>query len=212
MKKKFVLTVFLATMSWFAFGQTLNLQQLLKENKFNVVATSAVPLTDGDKKGITTDGNLWLKGVTFSQGTIDVDIRGRDVMQRSFLGIAFHAVDTGRYDLVYFRPFNFQSKDSIRRIHAVQYTYEPDFPWHKLREERNGIYEKAVNPAPLGKDWFHATIVVEGKTVTVYVNHSKTPSLVVEKLSDNTSGMIALHAGRGFLPGDFANLVIKHKK
>src|SRR5690349_2372467 len=105
MKKKSALTLILAVLSWFAFGQTYNLQQLLKENKFDVVANTAVPLTDGDKKGITTDGNLWLKGVTFSEGTIDVDIRGRDVMQRSFLGIAFHAVDTGRYDLVYFRPF-----------------------------------------------------------------------------------------------------------
>jgi hypothetical protein len=211
MKKKSALTLFLATLSWVAFGQTYNLQQLLKENKFDVVANTAVPLTDGDKKGITTDGNLWLKGVTFSEGTIDVDIRGRDVMQKSFLGIAFHAVDTGRYDLVYFRPFNFQSKDSVRRIHAVQYVYEPDFPWHKLREEKNGIYEKAVNPAPAGKDWFHATIVVEGKTVKVYVNHSKTPSLVVEKLNDHKNGMIGLHAGTGFLPGDYANLVIKNK-
>jgi hypothetical protein len=211
MNKKIALTFCLAILSWVSFAQSYDLQRLLKENKFDVVATSAVPLTDGDKKGITTDGNLWLKGVTFSQGTIDVDIRGRDVIQRSFLGIAFHAVDTGRYDLVYFRPFNFQSKDSVRRIHAVQYTYEPDFPWHKLREERNGMYEKAVNPAPAGKDWFHATIVVEGKTVSVYVNRSKTPSLVVEKLNDNKSGMIALHAGSGFLPGDFANLVIKNK-
>lgn len=211
MTKKTALTFCLATLSWFALAQSYNLQQLLKENKFNVVATRVVPLTDGDKKGITTDGNLWLKGVTFSQGTIDVDIRGRDVLQRSFLGIAFHAIDTGRYDLIYFRPFNFQSTDSVRRIHAVQYTYEPDFPWYKLREEKNGIYEKAVTPAPAAKDWFHATIVVEGKTIKVYVNHSKTPSLVVEKLNDNKSGMIALHAGRGFLPGDFANLVIRNK-
>lgn len=211
MKKKLILTLCLAALSWFTFGQKFNLQQLLKENKFEVVATMAVPLTDGDKKGITTDGNLWLKDVNFTEGTIDVDIRGRDVMQRSFLGIAFHAVDTGRYDLVYFRPFNFQSKDSVRRIHAVQYVYEPDFPWHKLREERNGIYEKAVTPAPAGKDWFHATIVVEGKTVSVYVNQSKTPSLVVEKLNDNKGGMIALYAGGGSLPGDFANLVINKK-
>jgi hypothetical protein len=133
------------------------------------------------------------------------------VLQKSFLGIAFHAVDTGRYDLVYFRPFNFQSKDSVRRIHAVQYVYEPDFPWHKLREERNGIYEKAITPAPDGKDWFHATIVVDEKMVSVYVNRSKTPSLVVEKLNDHKTGMIGLHAGQGFLPGDFANLVITNK-
>jgi hypothetical protein len=65
MKKKFTLTVCFATLSWFAFAQSYNLQQLFKENKFDVVAKNTVPLTDGDKKGITTDGNLWLKGVTF---------------------------------------------------------------------------------------------------------------------------------------------------
>src|ERR1017187_621430 len=51
----------------------------------------------------------------------------------SGLGIAFHGEDTSTYDAVYFRPFNFNTTDPVRKIHAVQYVSMPDNPWFRLR-------------------------------------------------------------------------------
>jgi hypothetical protein len=149
---------------------------------------------------------LWLKDVDFKTGTIDVDLRGRDVFQQSFLGIAFHGVDTTINDVIYFRPFNFQTPDTLRRKHSVQYMSAPDFPWDKLRKEHPLVYENAVNPFPLATAWFHARIVINTDDIVVYVDHSAQPSLVVKKLNNRKSGLIGLWSSG--LPGDFANLVI----
>jgi|GEM_PF-349995 hypothetical protein len=153
------------------------------------------------------EGVVWIKGVAFSKGTIELDLRGKDVFQKSFIGIAFHGADDKTFDGIYFRPFNFKAADSTRRAHAVQYISHPDFPWKKLREERKGEYEKAVAPVPDPDNWFHATIEVGEKDVKVYVNNARQPSLVVNKLNDRTSGSIGLWTGEGS-GGEFANLTI----
>ncbi|HYI79202.1 MAG TPA: family 16 glycoside hydrolase, partial [Chryseolinea sp.] len=82
----------------------------------------------------------------------------------------------------------------------------PDFPWHKLREEKNGIYEKGIDPPPSPTEWFHARIVVAEKQIKVYVNNATTPSLTVDKLNTRKNGLIGL-SNEG-LEGDFANLTI----
>src|SRR6185369_10361257 len=88
-----------------------------------------VHIAVGQGKGVT-----WLEGPEFSNGVFEVDIRGRDDFQRNFIGIAFHKLNDSTYEDVYFRPFNFRSPDSIRRIHAVQYESNPAWPWNRLRE------------------------------------------------------------------------------
>jgi hypothetical protein len=136
-----------------------------------------------------------------------VDLRGKAIFQKSFLGIAFHGIDTVTYDAIYFRPFNFTSDDKLRKKHTVQYVSEPKNGWEKLRTEHPLVYENAVNPFPGSEDWFHATIVIARDSVTVYVNHSDTPSLKVEKLNSRNEGLLGLwNYG---VNGDFANLVIK---
>lgn len=183
-----------------------DLQQLLKEKQLMAYKGHVVSLTDGEKKGVSMTGLAYLKDVTFSTGRIDVDLRGKDIFQKSFIGIAFHGIDTLTTDIVYFRPFNFRSTDPVRKIHAVQYVSEPEFPWHKLREEKNGVYEKAVDPAPAASDWFHATIVIDETQIRVYVNNAVDPSLTVKKLNSRRDGKIGLW--NNGLEGDFANLTI----
>ena len=200
--------LFVFATSLFCHGQkqSFNLQELLKEKKLITFGSNVVPITDGGKKGISMTGIAWLKGTSFSTGTIEVDLRGKDVLQQSFIGIVFHGVDTSEFDVVYFRPFNFRSQDPVRKIHAVQYATHPDFPWHKLREEKNGIYEKGIDPPPSPTEWFHARIVVGDTQIKVYVNNASTPSLTVDKLNTRKSGLIGL-SNEG-LSGDFANLTI----
>lgn len=185
-----------------------NLAALLNNNQL-ITDTSnhAQALNDNvNKQAISTQKIVWLKNVSFKEGTIDVDLRGKDVFLQSFLGIAFHATDAAHYEVVYFRPFNFQHADTARRKWSVQYMVVPEFLYDKLRKEHPLMYENAVTPVPKADEWFHATIIVKGNEITVYVNHSSTPSLRVKKLNTANDGMIGLWDDE--LSGDFANLTI----
>jgi hypothetical protein len=154
----------------------------------------------------TGDGGAWLDGVQLGDGVIEIDLKGKDVAQQSFLGIAFHVVDWTTYDAVYFRPFNFKAA-AESRSHGVQYVSHPANTWQKLRAERPGQFEKAVEPAPDPAGWFHARIVLANSKVEVYVNGAATPSLVVDDLGQSNSGGVALWAGNNS-DGAFANLTI----
>lgn len=204
----FLVLMFLCTLQLHAQKTTkYNLSQLLKEDKF-IVAPGRQPqqLTGEEDNGITTHGIIWLKGTNFSEGSIDIDLRGKDIFLKSFLGIAFHAADTASYEVVYFRPFNFRHEDTARRKWSVQYMALPDYDYTVLRAAHPLVYENAVTPVPKADDWFHATIVVKGNQIIVYVNHSKEASLHTSKLKNLHSGMIGLWDSG--ITGDFANLTI----
>lgn len=173
---------------------------------------SATLIEDSGRKAISLDargnnGMAWLAGSDFAEGTIEVDLRGRDLDGQSFVGIAFRGVDDTTYDAVYFRAFNFKNADIPRRTRAVQYISTPNFDWPKLRADFPGKYEAAVSPVPEPNGWFHARIVVADRKVSVYVNDATTPSLVVTELSERRGGMIGLWVGNGS-NGAFANLKI----
>jgi hypothetical protein len=153
------------------------------------------------------DGVARLEGVTFGNGRIELDIRGKDVVQHSFVGVAFHGISRDSLEAVYFRPFNFPASDTPRNGHMVQYVSHPDYPWDRLRAERTGVFEKPVPQPPNPTTWFHATIVVKYPSVKVYVNHQPKPCLEVTELSDRKAGKIGLWVGNTS-DGDFANVVI----
>ena len=169
-------------------------------------------LSEGTRTGLRLSANLeegvaYLQGVEFTNGTIECDIRGKDVQGESFVGIAFHGVDSATYDAIYFRPFNFRAADSARRVHAIQYISHPTYTWQKLRAEHPGAYERAVDPVPDPNGWFHVRIVVAGSQVRVFVAEATTPSLVVDRLSERKEGLVGFWVGNAS-SGDFANLRI----
>jgi hypothetical protein len=187
-------------------GTTLDPKSL---QVFNRTATS---VKDGTRSGVHLDaradnGVAYLPGVELASGTIELDIRGKDVQGQSFVGVAFHGVDDTTYDAVYLRPFNFSTDDSARHAHAVQYVSHPTYPWQKLRAEHPGEYEKPVTPAPDPSGWFHVRVVVASPKVSVFVADAKEPSLVVSQLSNRHGGRVGLWVGNGS-DGDFANLRI----
>lgn len=190
----------------------IDLARLANGKGLEVFNRTAAAITDGSRNGVRLsaadgDGVAYLSGVEFANGTIQVDVRGKDVQQQSFVGIAFHGVDATTYDAVYFRPFNFKTADAARRIRAVQYVSHPAYPWPKLRAEHPGKYEKAVSPVPDPNGWFRARIVVASPKVSVFVDDAAEPSLVVEQLSDRRKGRVGLWVGNTSA-GDFANMSI----
>lgn len=181
-------------------------------SKWSLSNRAAEPLNEDGKKGIRlseipNDGAMVLKDYDFSNGTIEFDVKGKNVLQRSFVGMAFHWKDSTTYDAIYFRPFNFVNPDTARRRRAVQYISMPNHPWEKLRQDHPGKYENAPNPIPDPDGWFHVRITVAGKQVKVYVNNASTPSLEVDKLTSSTNGSLALWVGNTS-GGAFANLTI----
>ena len=171
---------------------TPNLSTVSDGKSWNVVHATA-EATDKDGKpavrlvaeGDSNTGIVGLAlpaGVEFSEGTIEIDLKGRNLRQRSFVGVAFNVVDEKRFEAVYFRPFNFAA-DEPWKNRAVQYIAWPVNTWEHLRTHTPGQFEHAVNPVPDPEGWFHARIEVADTQVKVFVNGSKEPSLVTERLS-----------------------------
>jgi hypothetical protein len=155
--------------------------------------------------GKPEDGLLWLKEPIFSNGKIELGIKGKDERGRSFVGLAFHGINDSTFDAIYFRPFNFKSAE--KSGNALQYISHPRHTWYKLREEYPGKYENPVSPVPEPNDWFHVTVIFKYPTVKVFVNNSEEPSLVVEQLSTQKKGWIGFWVGN-YSEGSFRNLKI----
>ena len=189
-----------------------NLNNLAQGRGWKVFNRSVSQLRDGNKRGVRFDsrpviGVAWLENFEFADGNIEFDTRGKDELQRSFVGVAFHGVDEKTYDAIYFRPFNFKTDDKIRRQHAVEYISLPEFTWQKLRAEHPGQYEKPVQPVPDPNGWFHVRVVVAYPKVSVFVNDAEEPCLVVEQLSNRKKGWLGFYISDDS-GGDFANLKI----
>src|SRR3989441_10011035 len=161
MDRRFAVAVVIAAASLFTASRGSGQQRTLEPDLakladgkgLEVFNRSVSSFKDGTKTGLRLsegagNGVAYLQGIELGNGTIELDIRGKDVQQQSFVGVAFHGGDDTTYDAVYFRPFNFKTDDQARRKRAVQYVSHPTCPWQKLRAEHPGEYEQPVSPAP----------------------------------------------------------------
>ena len=195
--------------------QRIDLAAQLAAGKLRAVnraVTSLQERSDGvhvaDKAG---PGVIWIEGSDFAEGTIEVEVRGRDVLQQSFLGLAFHRRDDDTYDAVYLRPFNFRATDPDRHQHAVQYVAVPDFDWPRLRKEFPEEFENPVDQSIAPTGWVPLRVVVKGRTIQIYAGPVKAPTLEVRKLGPHDRGQIGLWVGNNS-DGDFAALRITAMK
>lgn len=151
-----------------------------------------------------------IKGTSFHDGVIEVDLAGRPAEgagsgARGFIGLAFR-LQGDRYEYLYLRPTNGRADDQVRRNHSTQYGSHPDFDFARLRKESPEKYESYVDLEPGA--WTHVKIEVRGTTARLFVHGATQPCLVVSdlKLGDSTGG-VALWVGPG-TEGYFANLSI----
>src|SRR5437763_1721104 len=88
-----------------------------------------------------------IPGVTFRDGTIEVEVSGAPAKgaaadARGFIGIIFRQQkNSGPFEIIYIRPTNGRADDQLRRNHTVQYSSDPDWHWDRLRREYHGMYE-----------------------------------------------------------------------
>jgi hypothetical protein len=189
-----------------------DLVKLARNNGFEVFNRDLTVLKEGSHSGIRLskdygEGIAWIKGVEFSNGIIEFDVRGEDVKQHSFVGIAFHCKDTSTFDAIYLRPFQFRAQDEVLRSHGIQYISLPQFTWRVLREKFPDKYEHAIDPAPDPNSWLRVRVVIKDSVISTYINGNNEPSLVVKKLTNLSTGTLGFYVA-DTSGGDFANLAI----
>ncbi|MGF7038598.1 hypothetical protein [Mucilaginibacter lappiensis] len=189
-----------------AFGQQRTPEMFKTFNRtvsiVNEEGSAVVKLNEAEGPGIA-----WIKGEQSKDGVIEFDIKGRDLLQQSFVGLAFHGINDTTYEAVYFRPFNFKTTDPVRKLHAVQYIANPQFDWPKLRADFPNQYEKPVIPIPDPNKWFHVRLEIKGRKISVFVNGNTLPALAIERLVDSGGQMIGYWVGNGSA-GNWKNLNI----
>jgi hypothetical protein len=154
----------------------------------------------------TGEGIIWLPIENVGTGSFTLELRGKDELQKSFVGLAFNGQNDSTYEAVYCRPFNFLAIDSVRKIHAIQYIAHPEFTWKRLRNERNAEFENPIQFPPEPNNWFSMTIHVTEKEVIALINGNVNPALKVKRLLSAQSGKIGIFLGSGS-GGDFRKLV-----
>jgi len=137
-------------------------------------------------------GNAALKGITFSNGTIEFDV---NTIGRGAPGIAFRQQDEGNFELLYLRP------DPACPAFRACIQYAPQTHGVLLWD----LFPQYQTRAPLRENgWNHIKMVVSGRRMNIFVNDATSPTLEVGRLEgDAMKGGLHLQG-----PGTFANLVI----
>jgi hypothetical protein len=139
-------------------------------------------------------GLLKVKGTEFRDGTVDVDVAGKQ--GGLFVGLAFRVESQANMEILYLRS---GASDTVE---AMQYSprLNGDAIWQLL----NSSHEKASAHIPENQ-WIHMKIVVSGRSCSVFLNESKIPTLTVTNLRKGDSeGGIGLWSMAG--GGYFSNL------
>jgi hypothetical protein len=190
-------------------GKTWKVQNATAE-VFDVDGKQAVRLKVNGNSADRVVGLALIQDLEFVTGIIELDMKGKNVRQQSFLGVSFNVVSEKSFEAVYFRPFNFKADDPFRS-RAVQYIAWPENTWEKLRKEKPGKFEGPVNPVPDPESWFHARIEVGKIQILVFVNEEKVPCLTVDRLTESgKSGSVGLFVD--VAEGLYANMKVTPDK
>ncbi|WP_378410445.1 family 16 glycoside hydrolase [Rhodocytophaga aerolata] len=170
-------------------------------------------IKDSTVKEVDEPTFVKIKGIDFSNGTIEVKVLSRLLKNapefaRGFIGIAFRINEgNSKYESIYIRPTNGRAEDQVRRNHSIQYYSYPDNKFDRLRKESPEKYESYADMVL--NEWITMKIVVNGPQAKLYLNDNKQPSLIVNdlKLGANATGAIGLWVDVG-TEGYFTDLKI----
>jgi hypothetical protein len=170
-------------------------------------------IKDPTVKGVDEPTFVRIKGVEFTNGTIEVKVLSRLLptapqFSWGFIGLAFRVNENNsKYESIYIRPTNGRAEDQVRRNHSIQYYSYPDHKFDRLRKEAPEAYESYSDMAL--NEWITMKVVVNGQQAKLFLNDNKQPSLVVNdlKLGADASGGIGLWVDIG-TEGYFSDLKI----
>ena len=191
-----------------------DLKKAVKEGKIEVYNRELTLISEKGYEGIRLsqargEGVAWMSDIVFSTGTIELDVRGEDLKQGSFVGVAFQGQNDSTFHAVYLRPFQFRATDTMLQHRMIQFISLPEFTWRKLRADAPGQYEDAISPPPDPNGWVHMRIDVTPVTISVYINNQTNPCLVVTPPVDLPPGKVGFYVA-DVSGGDFAHLSVSH--
>jgi hypothetical protein len=187
----------------------MSIEKMMGSEVIQVVKDSAV-------KAVDEPTFVKIKGIEFSNGTIEVKVLSRllknaSEFARGFIGVAFRINDSNtKFENIYLRPTNGRANDQVRRNHSIQYFSYPDYKFDRLRKEAPERYESYAD-MELDK-WITMRIEVNGAQAKLFLGNNHQPSLIVNDLKHgaNASGAIALWVDVG-TEGYFKDLKITKK-
>ena len=153
-------------------------------------------------------GMAIFENISFRNGNVRLDLKGENIPGKSFVGIAFNIQNDSTYEAIYFRPFNFESPEKIKREHGIQYVFEPNYSWKKLRTDSTGEFEAEFIDPPSPDDWFSISLTVENDKVIVKDGDSGKLLMQAKRLSSTTSDKLGFWVGNNS-KGSFRDLRIK---
>lgn len=155
-------------------------------------------------EGGGVNSSIYLPGVEFRDGTIEVDIA---TPGRSAPGIGFRGRDKGKWrNRIMFSRWRGKEDDKRGVVEQAVVTRRTSTVLHlNIRESRQYGLPKGLG----GYDWFHVKVVVQGDTAKVYLNGSKEPSIEVGAVFDaNEKGEVGFCGGHFY----FANFQYTNAK
>jgi len=184
----------------------MSIEKLMGSDVVKVIKDSSVKVNDEPTF-------VKIKGVSFSNGTIEVKVLSRLLKNapdfaRGFIGVAFRINDSiTKYECIYLRPVNARVDDQVRRNHSIQYYSYPDYKFDRFRKESPEKYESYAD-MEMNK-WITIKIVVKDAQAKLFINNNQQPSLIVNDLKHgaNAFGAIAFWVETG-TEGFFKDLKI----
>ena len=151
----------------------------------------ALPQPEGQAVPVT------LKGLNFTNGTIEFDVMPIENDYINDLAINFHQKDIYNFESVYLRT---QVNETEQRDDALQYTpyIHGDNLWDLMTPFRG---DAIVH----NQEWNHFKLVISGMQMLIYINHSIKPTMQVPRLEGKYKTGAISFDGEAL----FANLVIK---
>ena len=193
------------------FSVTFDLHDLHRKNQivtynresgcFTENNTKIIRLSENDGYGIA-----WIRGIEFSDGIIEVDVRAGNKMKHFSAGLVFHGLSSDTLEAVYFGP-SVSPADKRKGSHRLFYASHPDSAGKGTKNNFHILFKKAFNPLPDSKGWIHIRISVQGNQISAFADRNADPFLVIERLNGQRTGRIGFWT-ENMSGGDFANLKI----
>jgi len=156
-------------------------------------AVKAMKILPGNKQVI-------VKGIDFTNGTIEFDAEPLPFKGGSFLSVYFRQQSTAKSEIVYLRC---KPEETEQRNDAVQYA--PIIHGVNLWDMMNQYQAPA---AINNTGWNHMKLVISGLQMLVYVNDMTKPALQIPRLEGDTRNGVIAFDGNAY----FANLVIRQNE